>query len=80
MRSVSFWKAFLNIEEYRDEDGFMVYEMTDESFFEQCELYADIFLLSNYLFNGYYITHFDHLDDLPFVVRMRYLASFAAAG
>ena len=82
MRDASFWKALLNIEEYRDECGFVVYEMTDESFVESCEIYKEQLLLCNELFNQYYITHWDHIDNffVPFVIRMRYIASFAAAG
>ena len=79
MRDVSFWKALLNIEEYRDEYGFVVYGMTDELFVEESEFYEELLLADN-LFNGYYITHWDHLEYVPFVVRMRYIASFAAAG
>ena len=77
MRDVWFWKALLNIEKYRWENGMLVYEMTDESFVESCEIYKEQLLL-----NGYYITHWDHIEDyfVPFVIRMRYIASFAAAG
>ena len=72
----------LNIEEYRDEYGFVVYEMTDKSFVESCELYKEQLLLADNLFNEYYITYWDHIDKcfIPFVIRMRYIASFAAAG
>ena len=79
MRDVSFWKALLNIEEYRDEYGFVVYGMTDQLFVEECEFYEEL-LLDNVLFNDYYITHWDHLEFVLFVVRMRYIASYAAAG
>ena len=82
MRDVGFWKALLNIEEYRWEDGLLVHNMTDESFLESCLNFEQQLLLKDELFNGYYITYWDHIDDcfIPFVIRMRYLASFAAAG
>ena len=82
MRDVWFWKALLNIEEYRWEDGLLVYGMTDESFVESCEVYKEQLLLKDELFNGYYITRWDHIEEcfVPFVIRMRYIASYAAAG
>ena len=47
MRDVLFWKALLNIEEYRDEYGFVVYGMTDELFVEECEFYEELLLADN---------------------------------
>ena len=81
MRDASFWKALLNIEDFRNEFG-IVRIADDESFVLQCELYSDQLLLSNDLFNQYYIVHWDHVESsfVPFVIRIRYLASFAAAG
>ena len=52
MRDVWFWKALLNIEEYRWENGMLVHEMTDESFVESCEIYKEQLLLADELFNG----------------------------
>ena len=80
VKEVLFWKGILNIEDYVDENGLKVCGMTDKLFVEECVFYRQQLLLNNVLFYSYYVTYWDHIDHVPYVVRMRYLASFAAAG
>lgn len=81
---IVFWKNFLNVEsndnKHYNEYGVEIYGMTDRRFAEECIFYEQWLKLNNILFHEYYITNWDHLSYVLYVVRLRYYACFAAAG
>ena len=81
---IVFWKGFLSVESdnnrHYNKHGIEIYGMTDEKFANDCIFYEQWLKLNNQLFYGYYVTNWDHLDYVPYVVSLRYYACFAAGG
>ena len=82
---IVFWKSFLNVGsdgvgKHYDEEGIEIYGMTDQLFAEQCIFYEEWLKLDDELFREYYRTEWLNMFYVPYVVKLRFYASFAAAG
>ena len=61
----NFWKQWLGEED-------LPFELSENSFFEECKMWEEVLLLNDREFEDYYITHYDHREIISFVIKLRY--------